>query len=303
MIGTVRAEPMRVGIPWWGKIGAKLLLSRLPLGSAVWQRLGVFRHGQMDRGDYAVRTFNSHAEKTGLMAQLSGKTVLELGPGDSVATALIAAAHGARAILVDMSAYARMDLQPYLDLSHALVMQGLPAPDLSDCRTIGEMLARCGAQYMTEGLTNLKVIESESVDLIFSQAVLEHIRRREFLETMQECRRILKPTGVCSHQIDLRDHLEGALNNLRFSERVWESEFFARSGFYTNRIQREQMLQLFTQAGFSVECSEVQRWSALPTPRSKLNKQFKDLGEDELCIYAFDVLLRTSVVPHRRSPS
>jgi hypothetical protein len=26
------------------------------------------------------------------------------------------------------------------------------------------------------------------------------------------------------------------LNNLRFSERIWESEFMAKSGFYTNRI-------------------------------------------------------------------
>lgn len=292
MIRTVRAGPMRVGIPWWGKIGAKLLLARLPFGYAVWQRLGVFRHGEMDRGDYAVRTFNSHAEKTGLMAQLTGKTVLELGPGDSVATALIAAAHGARAVLVDMGAYARMDLQPYVELGRALAMQGLPAPDLSGCRSIGEMLARCGARYMTEGLRSLRGIESESVDLIFSQAVLEHVRRREFLETMQECWRILKPTGVCSHQVDLRDHLEGALNNLRFSERVWESAFFAKSGFYTNRIQREQMLQLFTQAGFSAECNDVRRWNALPTPRHKLNRQFKDVREDELRIYAFDVLLR-----------
>lgn len=292
---------MRVGLTWWGKIGAKLLLSRMPFGYTIWQRLGIFRHGEMDRGDYAVRTFISHVEKTGPRAQLSGKTILELGPGDSVATALIAAAHGARAILVDMGTYARMDLQPYFELDHTLRARGLTMPDFSGCRTVGEMLARCGAQYMTEGLISLRSIETASVDLIFSQAVLEHIRRREFLDTMKECWRILKPTGICSHQIDLRDHLGGALNNLRFSERVWESAFFAKSGFYTNRIQYEQMLRLFTQAGFIADCSGVRRWNTLPIPRRKLNKQFKDIGDEELCIRTFDVLLYKSAASRRRS--
>lgn len=279
-------------IPWWAKIGAKLVLSRLPFGYAVWRRLGLFRHGDMDTSEYAIRVFHSHVEKAGLTGRLHGKTVLELGPGDSIASAIIAAAHGAKAILVDAGRFVRADTAPYLQLARVLTESGLTPPELSACRDIDEVLQRCNARYLTEGLRSFRHIETKSVDLIFSQAVLEHVRRRDFLATMRECRRILKAAGVCSHQIDLRDHLGGALNNLRFSENVWESEFFATSGFYTNCISYSQMTDLFVQAGFELDVTGVRRWLVLPTPRHRLAKRFQQLSDEELCVSEFDVLLR-----------
>jgi SAM-dependent methyltransferase len=279
-------------IPWWAKIGAKLVLSRLPFAYVVWQRLGVFRHGQMDSCDYALRIFHTHVANAGLQDRLGGKTVLELGPGDSISTAIIAAAYGARAILVDSGNYVRADVAPYRELQRVLAEKGLPAPSVDDRADVAAILDRCGARYLTQGLQSLAQVETASVDMIFSHAVLEHVRRREFLQTMQECRRILKPGGVCSHQVDLRDHLGGALNNLRFSDQLWESEFFARSGFYTNRISFGQMPSLFSQAGFSVELSDVRRWSSLPTPRRRLAPQFRQVPDEDLLVSGFEVLLR-----------
>jgi hypothetical protein len=122
--------------------------------------------------------------------------------------------------------------------------------------------------------------------------VLEHVRKGDFLETMRECRRILKMGGICSHQIDLRDHLGGGLNNLRFSSNIWESELFASSGFYTNRIRYSQMLDFFVQANFQVEVSSVGHWSQPPTPRNRLAKEFSSLSDDDLSVYQFDVVLR-----------
>lgn len=283
---------MALNIPWWGKIGAKLVLSRLPFGYAVWQRLGLFRHGDMDSSEYATRVFHSHIERSGLNNQLSGKIILELGPGDSISSAIIASAYGARAIIVDAGRFVRNDVAPYIDLERSLAEKGLLHTDLTGCHDIEEILSRCGARYLTDGLESLKKIEDESVDLIFSQAVLEHVRRHDFLETMQECRRILRPGGICSHQVDLRDHLSGGLSNLRFSENIWESTFFAKSGFYTNRIQYSQMLNIFRQAGFQTQVTEVRRWEALPIRRNHLSKEFSSLPENELSISGFDVLLR-----------
>ena len=73
---------------WRLKIGLKILLSRMPWGYAVWQRLGLFRHGRMDQSAYAMEVLNHHLEQAGLAGDLAGKTVLELGPGDSIATAV-----------------------------------------------------------------------------------------------------------------------------------------------------------------------------------------------------------------------
>ena len=97
-------------VPWWGKIGAKIVLSRLPFGYGLWQRLGLFRHGDMDTASYALSVFDTHVERAGLRGALAGRTIVELGPGDGLATAVIAASYGARAILVDTGDYANKDL-------------------------------------------------------------------------------------------------------------------------------------------------------------------------------------------------
>ena len=281
-------------IPWWSKIPAKLVLSRLPFGYSFWQRLGLFRHGHMDTSQYAISVFNSHVERAGLTGKLSGRTILELGPGDSIATAIIATAQGARAVLVDSGMFVRTDIAPYLELQRVLSDKGCFTPDLTGCDSIQDILSMCGIRYLTEGLTSLKQIENESIDFIFSQAVLEHIKRGEFLDTMKQCHRIMSSDGICSHRIDLKDHLGGALNNLRFSTNIWESKFFATSGFYTNRIRYSEMLQLFLRAGFSFEVTDARRWETLPTARNKLDQEFWDIPDDELCISGFDVLLRST---------
>ena len=56
--------------------------------------------------------------------------------------------------------------------------------------------------------------------MIWSQAVLEHLKKSEFLEIMIELRRIIKDDGICSHKIDLKDHLYTSLNKIRFSEKI-----------------------------------------------------------------------------------
>lgn len=282
-------------LPWWAKIAAKIVFSRLPTGYALWQRLGSFRHGAMDDAGYACSVFESHVRASGLHGELAGRRILELGPGDSVATAVIASAHGARAVLVDAGRFAQAAPASYAGLVAHLRERGLEAPDISRCRDLDELLAACGARYLTGGLRSLQGIESSSVDLIFSQAVLEHVRRNEFLQTQRECARILSAGGVCSHRVDLRDHLDGRLNNLRFPERVWESAFFVNSGFYTNRIQFDAMLAMFEQAGFAVHVSEVRRWESLPIARAKLAAAFRGIPDRTLSVCGFDVVLRHAV--------
>lgn len=246
----------------------------------------------MDADEYAIKVFQNHIECSGMKECLHGCTILEIGPGDSIASAIIAAGYGAKSIIVDADRYVREDIHIYHALNHSLAEKGFPCVDISHCQSVDDILAVCNACYMTNGLTSLRSIKDNSVDLIFSQAVLEHIRRDEFLSTMIECRRILRPGGSCSHQIDLRDHLGGALNNLRFSEKTWESRFFSNSGFYTNRIRYGQMLELFAQAGFHVEVTNIQRWAEIPTPRSMLAGMFSSFSDEDLRISCFDVLLR-----------
>ena len=170
--------------------------------------------------------------------------------------------------------------------------KGLKAPDLSQTKSLTDFLSKCNARYFTDGINSLRKIPSESVDFIFSQAVLEHVRKAEFSEMMREMRRIIKPDGVCSHSVDLKDHLGGALNNLRFSEPLWESDFMAKSGFYTNRIRFDDMLNIFSNEGFLVDIISVERWEELPTPRSRMTKKFRNLSDEQLLVSDFVVVLK-----------
>jgi SAM-dependent methyltransferase len=280
-------------IPWYAKIAAKLVLSRLPVGYSIWSKLNLFAHGAMHKPDYAYGVFWQHFERSHFSRKEGGFVVMEVGPGDSLLSAVVAAAHGASGCyLIDTSAFATKDLSVYRDMVGYLRLRNLPVPAVDKVSNLAGILESCNAVYGTQGLRSLRDIPSESVDFIWSQAVLEHIRRHELLDTMRELRRILRPDGICSHRIDLKDHLGGALNNMRFSTHLWESDWMARSGFYTNRLRYSEMIELFRQAGFAVEVVATSRWYAVPTPRNSMAKEFRGLSDEDLLVKEFDALLR-----------
>ncbi len=280
-------------VPWWAKVGLKVALSRVPMPYSLWRKAGLFVHGTMESPSYAHDVFLRHFERTGLRERATPFTCLEVGPGDSLFSALTAKAHGAeRTWLVDAGAFARDDLQPYRTMAEWLRSSRLPVPDLAGCMTVADVLDRCNATYLTQGLASMRTVPSASVDWIWSQAVLEHIRAGEFAEFVREMHRVLKPDGVASHRVDLQDHLGGSLNNLRFSDATWDGGLFRNAGFYTNRIRFGEMCRIFEEAGFDAQLVVVDKWPALPVPRGAMAARFQSLPDDDLCVRGFDVLLR-----------
>lgn len=280
-------------IPWYAKIAAKLVLSRIPVGYRIWSKLKLFVHGAMEKPDYAYSTFRQHFDRSSFSRKEGGFVALEIGPGDSLLSAIVATVHGAKACyLVDAGAFATKDLTVYRGMAEYLRLRDLPVPAMDKVSDLAGVLESCNAIYGTQGLHSLRNIPSESIDFIWSQAVLEHIRRDEFLDTMKELRRVLRMDGVCSHRVDLKDHLGGALNNMRFSSRLWESRWMAQSGFYTNRLRYSEMIDQFRRAGFSVEVLATARWNTMPTAQRCMAKEFHGLNEKDLLTKEFDVLLR-----------
>lgn len=173
------------------------------------------------------------------------KTVLEIGPGNGLLIGKYANELGAgKTWLIDSELIA--DVEPFPNIV-----------------------------YLTEGLKSLREVPDASVDFPFSNTVLEHIRLKEFLPLVLEVKRVFKPEGIASHQIDFRDHLQYALNNLRFSERIWESDFMAKSRFYTNRIPWAKM-QTLLQEHFTVSIKHRNSWPSIPTAQSKC---LRNLGQ------------------------
>jgi SAM-dependent methyltransferase len=271
------------------KIPVKVTLSHVPGGRSLAHRIGAFNHGPMLSPRYAITTFDEHFDRTMGSAPREGFTCLEVGPGESLSSALVARARGAsQTWLVDVAPFASAELADYGPLRAALA----PDLDTAGVGSVDELLTRCKARYLTAGIASLREVPTASVDFAWSQAVLEHVRVRDMTPLLAELRRVLKPTGVSSHRVDLEDHLDGGLNNLRFSDRLWEASWMAGSGFYTNRLRYEDLLQRFREAGFAPDVIHTDWWDALPLPRARMAPEFRDLPLDDLLVSGFDVILR-----------
>ena len=280
-------------VPWYLKIILKIILSRLPLNYSFWQKIGLFRHGHMDKIDYIIKVFERHIQFANLdKNNLEGKHFIELGPGDSILSALLAYSYGAKLTLVDVGHFVKEDINFYKNICIKLSNLNYKMPDISNCNNIYDILEKVESKYLTNGVESMKTIKSQSVDLIFSQAVLEHVRKRDFNNLAKEIKRVLKVDGTSSHAIDLKDHLNYSLNNLRFSDKLWESEFFAASGFYTNRLSISDITEVYKENGFKVDTLNKLTWKELPISRSKFAAQFKNRPTQDLLVSEFDLILK-----------
>jgi SAM-dependent methyltransferase len=287
------AEDLKKRFPWFMKIPMKIALSRLPLGLRSWQHINLFRAGAMDSPEYAWNVFEKHY-RSSTLAGLRDCNVLELGPGNSLLTALFARSLGAtRTWLVDGESLASQDVAVFSRAERMLAQFELPAPEVGTAASMVTVLERLNAKYLTSGLASLQAVPTGTIDFLFSNAVLEHVRLADFAAIIRETRRVLKATGVASHVIDFKDHLQNALNNLRFSERVWESQFMASSGFYTNRLTWPKMENTFRDAGFAVELHESKSWpNGLPTDQKRMAIPFKSLPLSDFRVMEAHVVLR-----------
>ena len=285
---------------WYVKIPVKLILARLPISHRLWNWLGLFKHGKMQDFLYAQRVFTSHLTMAGLLDKEGNKdkVVMELGPGESLFTAILAKAYSfKKVLLVDVDVFVLPDLDTYKKFSLWIddANENLRGLSIQNCENLESMLTTLDSQYLTNGLNSLKKIPDDYVDIIFSQAVLEHIYKHEFIETVKELWRVLKPGGVSTHDVDFRDHLESSLNNLRFSDQIWETSWIRSSGFYTNRILLGEMVRIFDEQGFDVEILNKMEWVKIPIPKKKLHPQFRVLCDDDLKISVATLRLRKPI--------
>lgn len=289
-------------IPWWAKVGAKLLLSRVPIPAKVWHRMGAFVPGAMRKPDRAIHVFERHWQRMGYPAP--GFTYLELGPGESAATAIVAWAFGAAGgTLVDAHDYAAREMDVYRPLIDALSRHPGVVRDvrpLLGCESLDALLKAVNATIRTDGLQGLRAVAADSVDLLFSQAVLEHIPLAEFAPVARELHRVQRAAATGSHSVDFMDHLQHSIHHLRFTRRLWEQPWFAaRSGFYTNRLRLSEMVQAFTDVGFDTRVTERSRWPEPPLPRKALARRFRGLSEDDLTTSGAVLLLTKASDPSR----
>jgi SAM-dependent methyltransferase len=267
------------------------MAATLPVDYSFWRRFTLCRHGSMDEVEYALATTRKHLAVL-TPSQLRGASVLELGPGDSVASGLVGHAHGVEhTVLIDTGFFARRDAAIYRQVADRLAKEGVRVAGFDTWRSVSDALDATNTRYLTTGTEALADLPSNSFDLVWSQAVLEHVHRDEIGRLLGEIRRLLKPSGLSSHVVDLEDHLAHSLHSLRFPSRFWESPTVRRSGLYTNRLRLSEWLTLFESASLVAAIRERAVWPSPPIRRSALRSSFRELDEDELCVRGFWAVL------------
>jgi hypothetical protein len=247
-------------VPWWAKLGAKIALGALRVPPALQRRVGLNRHSFAAQS--TGKLLNGPRAACALFERANGhppRTWIEIGPGRMVARAPLLAALGFTSITyLDVEDDSPRDVAPFHHAAEVARAEGLCPPDLSGAATPAEALARCGARLLLGGPERLA--EVAPADIVFSEAVLEHVRRDAVPALLAALARATAPEGVQWHAIDLRDHLGGGRRHLCFPARFWEGPLVARSGVYTNRLGATAWLAAFRDAGLAPHLAWAEFW-------------------------------------------
>jgi hypothetical protein len=241
--------------------------------------------------------------------------VAELGPGDSIGVGLAALLCGAqRYSAFDMVAHTNLErnigifdelvallrrredvpgsdefpnMRPYLQgyrfPSHVLDEQRMDkalAPDrvFAIRQTLLGSDSEQRIRYCVPW-SDRSVLSPKSQDVVFSQAVLEHIDRLP--EAYQAMRSWLKPGGFVSHQIDLKSHGWAATwdGHWRYGDLHWKI-LRGRDSWFINRQPLSRHLSLLEEAGFQVIHTQLAR-SAPSYERSALARRFSSMSDED----------------------
>jgi SAM-dependent methyltransferase len=186
----------------------------------------------------------------------SGKAILELGPGINFGSALLLACHGALPIVADRFLVNwDPDYHPkfYAGLRAALIENGL-APDVTPLDRLirRERYADGEIRCIWRSAEDLGGVRTESVDIVVSNAVLEHLF--DLPRACCELARVSKPLAFGFHQVDFRDHRDFArpLEYLLLRDEDFREMFAARHGECGFQWRPWEVARFFEAAGFEV---------------------------------------------------
>ncbi len=246
-------------------------------------------------------------EEHGPDRPLSAAVFYEFGAGWDLTIPLTFWALGVeRQILVDVDPHLRPELvnatlrrlregQRRLERAAGRPVRGV-GPSV---RSQADLGTRFGIEYRAPCDARDTGLEPASVDFVSSTSTLEHIPEPHIGPILAECRRLLRPQGILSCRIDMRDHFAYAdpdvspYNFLRFSPGVWR--LLNSRLLYLNRLRLPDYLRLIESAGF--ELLTVDTRGPRPKERKrletmKLARSFRAYSWDDLAAGSVSVVAR-----------
>ncbi len=240
--------------------------------------------------------FRNMLERCGPDIDFKGKTVLEVGPGNSLGIGLLFLAHGARKVyLIDRFKHLfwdDRDIAYHQEIIMKIEESSLPfASSAAEAVSFDRGTIVCNPDKLEYRFSDSATLplEASSVDCVFSNAVLEHVHRIK--DAIQEFARVTRKGGIGIHEVDLRDHFfqQTPLRLLQYPDWLWNLMAWNRPG-YTNRLRFSDYMKHFDDEGFKIGKEIILK--KYVEKIQGVSGRFQKYPPDELAILAFGVVLR-----------
>jgi SAM-dependent methyltransferase len=241
---------------------------------------------------------------------LTGKRVFEIGTGWLPTFPVCYALAGAGScVTVDLHRHMgnrlplRLVMQLERHLEEIAVAVGAPLAEvrarhaeLRAARSVPELLSRARIEYVAPGDATASPLTDASVDVVFSNSVLEHVPHEVLRAMMRESKRILRPGGLIMHSINCGDHYAyfdkniNFMNYLQFSEAEWR--FWNNDLQYQNRLRPQHFIAATEEAGLEMRICKYQAradlLAALKTMR--IAPEFASYAPEQLACKSIDIV-------------
>ena len=199
-----------------------------------WFEKNVFNPYEIDgnkHADYALMQLKNIASHI----SITGKSILEIGPGGNYYLACLLLKNGAKKVFVIDN-----ENHSFFSNQEIAIYKKLYPESISDDRTINQDKI----VVINYGRHETIPLSHKSIDVIYSNAVLEHVYAPKRL--LKECQRVLNVGGEMMHQIDYRDHIfsQKSLFFLEIPDLFFDF-FFKNTGMWVNRLRHSQWIDLF----------------------------------------------------------
>lgn len=165
---------------------------------------------------------------------------------------------------------------------------------LDSAASASEMLDRARVTYHAPGDACQTSLPPQTLDMVFSNSVLEHVPEPVIRKMMVESFRVLKPGGVSVHSVNCGDHYAyfdrsiTPIHYLRFDPKQWR--FWNNDLLYQNRLRPGDFLRMAEESGLKIV---LNKWRPRPDllqqlPRLPIAAEFKGYSPEELCCTSID---------------
>jgi SAM-dependent methyltransferase len=170
--------------------------------------------------------------------------------------------------------------------------------ELRSSRNLSELLGKSHIEYFAPADGRVTGLKPDSIDLVYSNSVLEHIPREVISGLMEESYRVLKPGGLAMHNVGCNDHYAffdksiSFVNFLQYGEREWR--LWNNRIQYQNRLRAPEFVDLAIQAGFEVisEKTHVRPGTLEALASLRIAPQFDRFSRDEVAATTVDFIGR-----------